>query len=119
MMRYLLERLAPSKEIPRRKQNECTSRMSRIGLVIALCLTQSALAAPQNVPGAAPLGVDAQKCAALIHGRPRPGEFVSRARRIHRGPPIPEGELPLPSAAPAGAFAPGGIVNAARVSASC
>jgi hypothetical protein len=65
MMRYLLERLAPSKEIPRRKQNECTSRMSRIGLVIALCLTQSALAAPQNVPGAAPLGVDAQKCTAL------------------------------------------------------
>ena len=66
MMRYLLEQACAVRKRSRaRKQNECTSRMSRIGLVIALCLTQSALAAPQNVPGAAPLGVDAQKCAAL------------------------------------------------------
>ncbi|HEY6386829.1 MAG TPA: hypothetical protein VIX91_14215 [Candidatus Acidoferrum sp.] len=39
--------------------------MSQISFVMALCLAQSALAAPQNVPGAAP-GPDAQKCAALV-----------------------------------------------------
>lgn len=60
-----LERLAPLKEIPRRKENKFTSRMSQIGFFMALCLAQSALAAAQNPPGAAP-GPDAQKCAGLM-----------------------------------------------------
>jgi Tannase and feruloyl esterase len=64
MKRHFLERLAPLKEILRPEQNKFTSRMSRIGFVIALCLTESALAAAQNAPSA-PLGADGQKCAAL------------------------------------------------------
>jgi hypothetical protein len=48
------EHVIPLKEIPRRKENKFTSRMSQIGFVVALCLTRSALAASQNPPGAAP-----------------------------------------------------------------
>src|SRR5580704_18900178 len=58
------ERVTPLKKIPQRKENEFTSRMSQIGFVVALCLTQSALAAAQN-PFGAPPSPDAQKCVAL------------------------------------------------------
>jgi hypothetical protein len=45
MKRRFLERFAPLKEIPRPEQNKFTSRMSQIGFVIVLCLTESALVA--------------------------------------------------------------------------
>ena len=64
MKHHVLERFAPLKEIPRPEQNKFTSPMRRIGFVIALCLTESALAAAQNPPGVPPRP-DAQKCAAL------------------------------------------------------
>jgi hypothetical protein len=66
MKHHFLERLALLKETPPPGQNNSTSRITRIGFVMALCLTQLALAAPQNVPGAPPPGAEAQKCAALM-----------------------------------------------------
>jgi len=64
MTDQFLERFAPLREIPRQEQNKFARRISRIGFVITLCLTESALAAAQNPPGA-PLSPDAQKCAVL------------------------------------------------------
>jgi len=64
MKGHILEQLAPLKEVLRPQQNKFTSRMSRIGFVIAFCLTESALAAAQNPPSGPP-SADAQKCAAL------------------------------------------------------
>jgi hypothetical protein len=64
MKGQFLERFAPLREIPRQEQNKFARRISRIGFIITLCLTESALAAAQNPPGAPP-SPDAQKCAAL------------------------------------------------------
>jgi hypothetical protein len=64
MKDQFLERFAPLREIPRQEQNKFARRINRIGFVITLCLTESALAAAQNPPGAPP-SPDAQKCAAL------------------------------------------------------
>jgi hypothetical protein len=64
MKDQFLERFAPLREIPRQEQNKFARRISRIGFVITLCLTESVLAAAQNPPGALP-SPDAQKCAAL------------------------------------------------------
>jgi tannase/feruloyl esterase len=58
------DQFLPLREIPRQEQNKFARRISRIGFVITLCLTESALAAAQNPPGAPP-SPDAQKCAAL------------------------------------------------------
>ena len=66
MKRQFLEWLTRLNAIPRQEENKFSSRMIRIGFVVALCLAQSALAAPQNVPGALQLGAEAQKCAALM-----------------------------------------------------
>jgi hypothetical protein len=64
MKDQFLERFAQLREIPRQEQNKFARRISRIGFVITLCLTESALAAAQGSPGAPP-SPDAQKCAAL------------------------------------------------------
>lgn len=45
---HILEQLAPLKEILRPQQNKFTSRMSRIGFVIAFCLIEPGLAAAQS-----------------------------------------------------------------------
>ncbi len=65
MKRHILERLAPSKEIPRSEQDNFTSRMDRIGFVLALCLIASTSASAQNAPTAS-VGAEAQKCAELV-----------------------------------------------------
>jgi Tannase and feruloyl esterase len=64
MKGQFLERFAPLREILGQEQNKFARRISRIGFVITLCLTESALAAAQNPPGAPP-SPDARKCAAL------------------------------------------------------
>ena len=78
MKRHFLRRLATLKEIPCSERNKFTSRMSRIGFVIALCLTEPILSAAQNSPGA-PAGP----------GRvyPRCGPAPSRRTRVARQPP--------------------------------
>jgi hypothetical protein len=64
MKTYFLERFVPSREIPHQEQNKFSWQMRRIGLVMALCLAQSASAARQN-PSPAPPDAARQNCAAL------------------------------------------------------
>jgi hypothetical protein len=64
MKRHFLELLARLRESPRPEQNKFARRIKRIGLIMALCLTESALASAQNPTGAPP-SPDDRKCAAL------------------------------------------------------
>jgi hypothetical protein len=64
MKDQFLERFASLREILRQEQSKFARRMWRIGFLLTLCLTGSALAAAQGPPGAPPRP-DAQRCAAL------------------------------------------------------
>jgi hypothetical protein len=64
MKRHFLERLAPLKEIAHPEQNKFPSGMSRIGFILALCLSLPRIVAAQTAPSVSP-GPDVQKCAAL------------------------------------------------------
>jgi len=85
MKRHFLERFVPLREILRPEQNKFASRISRIGFLIALCLTHSALAAPQKLP-AAPPDPDPQKCAALtalnLEAAPGGPAIITAARLV-------------------------------------
>jgi hypothetical protein len=65
MKRHFLDLLARLRESPRPEENKLTSRMCAIGFVLALCMTESALAAAQN-PASAPPSPDEQKCTSLM-----------------------------------------------------
>jgi len=64
MKDQFLERFASLTEILRLEQSKFARRIWRIGFILTLCLTESALAAAQNPPSP-PSSPDAQKCAAL------------------------------------------------------
>jgi hypothetical protein len=85
MKTYFLGRFAPLREIPSQEQNKFSWRMSRIGFVMALCLTQSALAAPQNPPPAPP-DPNLQNCAALtglnLEAAPGGPAIITSARLV-------------------------------------
>src|SRR5262249_49103549 len=65
MKDQFLERFASLLEILRREQSKFARRILPIAFVLMLCLTGSALAAPQSPLGAPP-SPDAQKCVALM-----------------------------------------------------
>jgi len=54
MKDQFLERFASLREILRQEQSKFARRMWRIGFLLTLCLTGSALAAAQGPPGASP-----------------------------------------------------------------
>jgi hypothetical protein len=64
MKDQFLERFASLREILRQEQSKFAWRICRIGFILTLCLTGSALAAAQSPPGEPP-EPDAQRCAAL------------------------------------------------------
>jgi hypothetical protein len=67
MKRYILEWLALLKEIPHPEQNKFTSRMSRINIVLVICLIVSTSAGAQDARSRPLAGVETQKCAALTN----------------------------------------------------
>ncbi len=85
MKTYFLERFVPLREIPCQEQNKFSWRMSRIGFVMALCLTQSALAEAQNPPPAPP-DPDPQNCASLtalnLEAAPGGPAIITSARLV-------------------------------------
>jgi Tannase and feruloyl esterase len=85
MKTNFLEWFVPSREIPRQEQNQFSWQMRRIGFVVVLCLTQSALAAPQNSP-LAPPDPAPQNCAALtalnLEAAPGGPAIITSARLV-------------------------------------
>jgi feruloyl esterase len=101
MKRHFLERFVPLREILRPEQSKFALRTGRIGFLVALCLTQSALAAPQNPPAALPYA-DAQNCAALtafnLEAAPGGPGIITSARLVE----VPASGLQPPFFHPSG-----------------
>jgi feruloyl esterase len=92
---------AESVEAPVSQRDNFACRVSRVGLVMALCLITSTLAAAQNAPSAPP-GPDAQKCAALtalnLEDAPGGPAVITSAHLVE----VPAGGLQPPFFHPSG-----------------
>jgi feruloyl esterase len=101
MKHHFLQRLEPLKKIPGAVQIKLTSRMSRVGFVIALCLIEPVFAAAHNVPNS-PNRPDASECAALmelnLEDAPGGPAFITSAQVVD----VPTTGLDRPTSAPSG-----------------
>src|SRR5579864_7937050 len=85
MKTYFLEWFVPSRVISRQEQNKFSWQMVRIGFGMALCLTHSALAAPQT-PRPAPPDPASQNCTSLtalnLEAAPGGPAIITSARLV-------------------------------------